>query len=88
MLQFSTGEFDIGVFDPESASCRIFEIKPSTAISPQQIRHLIDEEKCTQTEHRYGKIERKYMLYRGEAKIINGIQYINAEEYLRNPFSL
>ena len=55
VLQFPVGEFDMVVFDPKAGSCRIFEIKHSEEAVPQQYRHLIDEQKCAQTEHRYGQ---------------------------------
>ena len=84
VLQFPVGEFDMVVFDPNAASCQIFEIKHSTQAIPNQYRHLIDEEKCAQTEHRYGIITGKFVLYRGENQVINGISYQNVEEYLRN----
>ena len=84
VLQFSVGEFDMVVFDPVAGSCQIFEIKHSTEIAPQQYRHLIDEEKCAQTEHRYGPITGKFVLYRGESRVVEGIQYRNVEEYLRS----
>ena len=51
--------------------------------APQQYRHLIDEQKCTQTAYRYGPITGKFVLYRGENQEIEGIQYQNVEEYLR-----
>ena len=84
VLQFPVGEFDMVVFDPEAGSCRIFEIKHSEKAVPQQYRHLIDEQKCAQTEHRYGPITTKIVLYRGESQVVEGIQYQNVEEYLRN----
>lgn len=84
VLQFSVGEFDMVVFDPVAGSCQSFEIKHSTEIAPQQYRHLIDEEKCAQAEHRYGPITGKFVLYRGESQVIDGIQYQNVEEYLRS----
>ena len=84
LLQFPIGEFDMVVFDPAAGSCQIFEIKHSREIAPFQYRHLIDSEKCAQTEHRYGPITGKFVLYRGEDQILNGIQYQNVEEYLRN----
>ena len=84
VLQFPVGEFDMVVFDPVAGSCHIFEIKHSAEIAPQQYRHLIDEEKCAQAEHRYGPITGKMVLYRGENRVIEGIQYQNVEEYLRN----
>ena len=40
VLQFAIGEFDMVVFDPDTASCRVFEIKHSDQIVPQQYRHL------------------------------------------------
>lgn len=84
VLQFPVGEFDMVVFDPVAGSCHIFEIKHSAEIAPQQYRHLIDEEKCAQAEHRYGPITGKFVLYRGESQVIDGIQYQNVEEYLRS----
>ena len=83
VLQFPVGEFDMVVFDPDAGCCRIFEIKHSTEAAPQQYRHLIDAEKCAQTEHRYGPITEKTVLYRGEDRLIGEIQYRNVEEYLR-----
>lgn len=84
VLQFPVGEFDMVVFDPQKSSCRIFEIKHSAEAVPQQYRHLVDEEKCRQTEHRYGKIDGKFVIYNGENRTIDGIEYLNAEGYLRN----
>ena len=84
VLQFPVGEFDMVVFDPEAGSCRIFEIKHSEEAVPQQYRHLIDVEKCAQTEHRYGPITGKFVLYRGESQVIDSIQYQNVEEYLQS----
>ena len=83
VLQFPVGEFDMVVFDPDAGCCQIFEIKHSTEAVPQQYRHLIDEEKCAQTEHRYGPITEKTVLYRGEDRVIGEIRYRNVEEYLR-----
>ena len=71
------------VFDPKAANCQIFEIKHSEEAVPGQYRHLIDAEKCAQTEHRYGSITGKTVLYRGENQMIEGIQYQNVEDYLR-----
>ena len=83
VLQFPVGEFDMVVFDPDAGCCRIFEIKHSTEAAPQQYRHLIDAEKCAQTEHRYGTITEKTVLYRGEDRMIGEIRYRNVEAYLR-----
>lgn len=84
VLQFAIVEFDMVLFDPETSSCKIFEIKHSDQIVQQQYRHLIDEKKCSDTEHRYGTITDKYVLYRGKTQNIGEIQYKNVEEYLNN----
>lgn len=83
ILQFPVGEFDMVVFDPAAASCEVFEIKHSAEVVPQQVRHLTDQQKCADTEHRYGLITGKYVLYRGESRIVNDVQYRNVEEYLK-----
>lgn len=84
VLKFAIGEFDMVVFDPTTSSCEIYEIKHSMEIVPQQYRHLIDEKKCADTEHRFGSITGKYVLYRGaDYKAENGIHYRNVEEYLK-----
>ena len=82
-LQFPVGEFDMVVYDRTVGSCSIFEIKHSKEAIAQQRRHLNDEGKCAQTEHRYGPIKEKYVLYRGDEQIIDGVHYKNVEEYLR-----
>ncbi|MCD8133816.1 MAG: AAA family ATPase [Clostridiales bacterium] len=83
-LQFAVGEFDMVVHDPKSLSCDIYEIKHSKEIVPNQYRHLINAEKCAQTEHRFGAITGKYVIYRGKAAESEGIRYLNVEEYLKS----
>ncbi len=82
-LQFAVGEFDMAVFYPLTASCEIYEIKHSAEIAPEQTRHLRDEKKCAETASRFGTITGKYVVYRGETKDVDGIHYVNVEEYLR-----
>ena len=84
VLQFPVGEFDIVVFDLAAVSCQIFEIKHSEEAVRGQYRHLIDREKCVQTEHRYGPITGRMVLYRGENREMDGVRYWNVEEYLKN----
>ena len=54
--QFPVGEFDMVVSDPEEGSCELFEIKHAAETTPRQYRHLLDKEKCAQTEHRFGPV--------------------------------
>lgn len=81
-LQFSIGEFDMVIFDPKTITCEIYEIKHSEEIHPNQYRFLIEEEKLKQTEFRYGNITRRCVIYSGESRIENNIEYKNVEEYL------
>ena len=67
VLQFPVGEFDMVVFDPAAANCEIFEIKRSAEVVPAQYRHLVDPQKCSETEHRFGPIMAKTVLYRGKS---------------------
>ena len=83
VLKFPVGEFDMVVFDSQALTSAIFEIKYSADVFPSHYRHLIDEEKCQQTEHRYGKITQKAVLYRGKGRSIEDVEYINVEEYLK-----
>lgn len=82
-LQFAIGEFDMVVFDPEKESCEIYEIKHSMEMVAQQCRHLLDEQKCKDTEFRYGRIIGKYIIYRGVTAELKGVTYLNVEEYLK-----
>ena len=83
-LQFAIGEYDMVVFNPNTSSCEIYEVKHSKEIVSKQYRHLLDEEKCAQTRHRYGTITGKYVIYRGESNKLENVEYINVEEYLNS----
>ena len=72
------------VFDPKAFNCKIYEVKYSKEQVPEQARHLNDEEKCAMTSHRYGEITGKYVVYRGESCALDGISYVNVEEYLKS----
>ena len=80
---FDIGEFDMVVFDPRLAVCSIYEIKHSTEVVEAQYQHLMDEQKCRETEFNYGPIVGKYVIYRGQTCEVNDIQYVNVEEYLK-----
>ena len=84
-LQFAAGEFDMVIYDEQENCCEIFEIKHSGKQVPEQYRHLVDEEKCRQTERRFGPIQRRFVLYRGEStQLENGVVYWNVEDYLKS----
>lgn len=81
-LKFAIGEFDMVIFNPQTVTCEIFEIKHSKEVHSDQCRHLIDEQKLKETEFRYGDITRRCIIYNGESHVENGVEYINVEEYL------
>ena len=81
-LQFAVGEFDMVVANPIALTCDIYEIKHSKKIVPAQYRHLMDEEKCALTEHRFGKIVNRTVIYNGKTTKYENINYVNVEEYL------
>lgn len=83
-LQFAVGEFDMVIHDPETLTCEIYEIKRSREVVPAQYQHLINAEKCAETEHRFGTITGKYVIYRGEPNESEGIRYLNVEDYLKS----
>ena len=84
-LKLAKGEFDMVIFNPDTASCSIYEIKHSTKCIAQQYKHLVDNSNCQETEHRYGTITGKYVLYRGEEQELeNGVIYLNVEKYLKS----
>ena len=83
-LQFTVGEFDMVVFDPKTLTCQIYEVKYSKEQVPEQYRHITNAEKCTMTSHRYGDITGRYVIYRGDNAKVDGVQYMNVEEYLKS----
>ncbi len=83
-LQFAIGEFDMVIYDPINLTCEIYEIKYSKEAVPLQYRHLADPEKCAETEHRFGVITGKYVIYRGDTAPSENISYLNVEEYLKS----
>lgn len=83
-LQFAVGEFDMVIHDPKALTCEIFEIKYSEKVVPEQYRHLVNSEKCAETEHRFGTITNKAVIYRGEKTVSDDINYLNVEEYLKS----
>lgn len=81
-LLFPIGEFDMVIQDTDSMTCELYEIKHSDQIAREQHRHLSDEEKLKQTEHEFGTITKKTVLYRGEDQSLEDVFYRNVVEYL------
>ena len=76
------GEFDMVIYDKKKHSCRLYEIKHSTEIVERQTRYLRDAERCRIVEAKFGTIAGKYVLYRGSNKTVDGVEYLNVEQFL------
>lgn len=76
------GEYDMVIYDKRKHTCRIFEIKHSTEIVERQTRYLKDGEKCALVEKRFGTITGKFVLYRGKNATVDGVEYLNVEQFL------
>lgn len=83
-LEFGSGEFDMVIFDENNVNCEIFEIKHSSKIEKNQYKNLLNDEKCTQAEFRYGDIIGRTVLYNGEDTMVDGVVYRNITDYLES----
>ena len=82
-LFLSRREFDMTIYDMLNNTCEIYEIKHSSEKSTEQTQALLDEELNREVEAKYGKIEQRCVIYRGETGIDGNVEYINVEEYLK-----
>ncbi len=55
-IRFDAGEFDMVIYNSETNTCEIYEIKHSAEFDAHQYRHLINDEKIALTEKRFGRI--------------------------------
>ena len=83
-LTFSRSELDMVIYDEETNTCEIYEVKHSREIVPRQYHALEDKETCELVEKQYGRITRKIVIYRGEDQESGnqGIEYRNVGRYL------
>ena len=76
------GEYDMVIFDKQTLTCRLYEVKHSDKIIDQQSKYLRDETKLALISHRFGEIKGRHVIYRGKTQRVGEIEYDNAEEYL------
>ena len=79
---FTLGEYDMAVYNPVNNSFSLFEIKHSFEKDENQLKHLIDKQKLDLMEYRYGHLDNRVVLYRGEDDNTQDIKYWNIEKYL------
>lgn len=79
----SGGEIDMVVTNEIGDKCEIYEIKHSDKAVSEQAKFLKDEKMCAAIENRFGKITAKTVLYRGKDTELDGIKYLNVENFLK-----
>lgn len=84
-LQFARGEFDMVIYDKSTNTCEIYEIKHSNQVVSDQYQHLIDIDKCSATERRFGAITKRAVIYTGTTESLDcGVDYLNISDYLKH----
>lgn len=85
-LRFAAGEFDMVLRDNAKGTVEVFEIKHSSEVNPSQTRHLDDRALLALTEHQFGKVVSRTVLYRGDDTVIpeTGVRYRNVNDYLKS----
>lgn len=81
-LEFAVGEFDMVVYDEETDTCDVYEVKHSTERHPAQRRFLLDEKCRLACERAVAPIRRSLVLYRGDSAVEDGVVYENVTSYL------
>ena len=78
------GEFDMVIYCNDTHSYSIYEIKHSDKIVENQYKHLINEQFITHTNYMFGKLISKNVIYLGIDCEYCGINYLNANKYLKS----
>ena len=81
-LEFSVGEYDMVIYDEESDTCDVYEVKHAQGRHPAQRRFLLDDECQATCERVVAPIRRRVVLYRGEPCTEDGVDYENVTDYL------
>lgn len=61
---------------------RIYEIRYDDKLINKKSSALFDKEKFTYINKKYGKIAGRYVIYLGESKTVDGVEYKNVEDFL------
>lgn len=81
-LEFAVGEYDMVVYDGESDTCDVYEVKHAQTRHPSQRRFLQDAGCQAACERTVAPIRRRIVLYRGEPCVEDDIAYENVTDYL------
>ena len=88
-LQFDSGEIDMVVYDPKNHCCALYETERSAETNPLQTRHLNDEDVLGEISDEYGPVIERGVIYRGKTgPEIDGVRYVNADDFLSSRYDL
>ena len=65
-------------------ACEVYEIKHSDQPSLYHIKYLNHKDMLERFESHFYPITKKAVIYRDKTALIDGIEYINAEDYLNS----
>lgn len=83
-MQFVVGEIDMVVYDTDSNTCELYEVKHSNVCVDEQWKNISDPDKRAIVTRRFGDIVGEHVLYKGETcTSADGRHYINVEQYLK-----
>lgn len=81
-------EADMIVVDKKTHQSYLFEVKYSRFIYDKQVRHLVDYDFIQYIGENFEPVAGRYLIYNGETKRVDDIQYINAEQYFKSIYEL
>lgn len=80
-----SGEYDLVTLDRNAYTFDLFEVKHSKKVSfENQAKFLVDEDMLNVMKSKFGTLNNRYVLYKGNNTTVNGIIYQNVEDYLIN----
>lgn len=82
-IRFVIGEFDMVIFDKETLTCEVYEIKYSNEIVGNKTKHLNDLDKCLKAKYHFKKTTKEKFVYRENSIEVDEISHINVEENLK-----
>lgn len=84
-VSFQNGEVDMVIYDIETNSFDMYEIKHTSSVSfDQQTKHLRNEDLVNGLKRIYGELSTKNVLYNGTDDNKDNIHYINVVNYLKS----
>ena len=72
------------VYDYDTNTYRFYEVRYDKEIVNKKTSALFSKEKVSYINKIYGKMSCRYVIYLGDSKTVDGIGYLNVEEFINN----